>query len=126
VNGHSFPEDKSYLILLLTAILLVNCSELFDGRGCDNKWKKKCSSHQTRKRHFVWGTSFRRWAQCTSKGHTKGDEKSFFQLYRKIKKYMIKLKIKNNKKKKDSAKNGPISSVVRLSIAIQFFAGQSI
>ena len=26
--------------------------------------------------------------------------------------------------KKDSAKNGPISSVVRLSIAIQFFAGR--
>jgi hypothetical protein len=35
---------------------------------------------------------------------------------------MVKPKSQNNKKKKDSAKNGAITTFVRLSIAIRFFA----
>jgi hypothetical protein len=50
------------------------------------------------------------------------DEESFYKLHQKIEKYTVKLKSQNNKKKKDSAKNEAISTVVRLSIAIRFFA----
>jgi hypothetical protein len=51
------------------------------------------------------------------------DEDSFYHLHRLLRKYMVKKKSFNNKKKKDSGKNGIITTIVRLSIAIRYFSG---
>jgi hypothetical protein len=118
-GGNGFFEGKSKLIVTLTSLLFVTAPEAF---GTNIRKKVPRLPHRRSKKCRVWqifqelGPTYIRWAYCM-------DKYSFYKLHHMLKKYMTKRRHANNKRKKNSGKNGTISSVVRLHVAICYFAG---
>jgi hypothetical protein len=86
------------------------------------KKRKKPRPHCKRKRRRVWEI-FQELSPTYVKQAYHMDEDSFYKLHKKLRKYMTKKQNQNNKKKKNSGKNGAISTVLCLSVAIHYFAG---
>ena len=118
-DGSFCTKDRTRMVILLVTILYLTSPEAF---GDVEKKTKIVSPHQKRKRANIWSI-FQQLGPTYVHHAYWMDEESFFDLHRILHKHMTKPRKPTNRKKKNSGKNGAITSILRRSVAIWYFAG---